>query len=110
MNMFCRNVGSALGVAVFGAVANATLAHRLANPPSDVAGRLPRAGDAERLVLDGALTGRVAAFVRSSLFDAAHHVFLGVVVAALLGAAVLWLIPRRTQPLDAPGPAPLGDG
>jgi EmrB/QacA subfamily drug resistance transporter len=100
-NMFCRNLGSALGVAVFGAVANATLARRFADPPAAVAGRLPDSSDAERLVLRGPNGGgAVAEFVRTALFDAAHHVFIGVVIAALAGVAVLWLMPRRTQPID----------
>ena len=98
--MFSRNLGSALGVAVFGAIANATLTHQFAHPPADVAGKLPPSGDAERLMLDGGLTGQVETFVRSALYDAAHHVFLGVFVAAVLGALVLWLVPRRVQPLD----------
>jgi hypothetical protein len=99
--MFCRNLGSALGVAVFGAVANASLAHRFADPPSNVAGRLPDSSDAERLVLSGPSGGgAVADFVRTALYDAAHHVFVGVVIAAAVGVAVLWLMPRRTQPID----------
>jgi EmrB/QacA subfamily drug resistance transporter len=101
-NMFSRNLGSALGVAVFGAIANATLAHRFAHPPAELAGRLPDSANAERLVLSGpSATGPVADFVRSALFHAAHNVFLGVVAAAVVGVLVLWLMPRRTQPLDA---------
>jgi EmrB/QacA subfamily drug resistance transporter len=99
-NLFCRNLGSAVGVAVFGAIANAALADRLADPPATVAGALPDSADAERLALDGRLTGPAEAFVRSALYDASHHVFLGVVVAAVMGALALWLVPRRTQPLD----------
>jgi EmrB/QacA subfamily drug resistance transporter len=98
--MFARNIGSALGVAVFGAIANATLAHRFADAPSAVAGRLPDSSDADSLVLEHP-TGAMGDFLRSALFDAAHHVFIGVVVAAVLGALVLWLMPRRTVPLDA---------
>lgn len=74
-NMFCRNLGSAVGVAVFGAVANATLRNR-------------------------------AHHSRSELFDAAHHVFLGVLVAAVAGVLVLWLMPRRTEPIDTGGSGP----
>jgi EmrB/QacA subfamily drug resistance transporter len=99
--MFARNLGSALGVAVFGAIANATLAHRFADAPSAIAGRLPDSSDADSLVLDQHPTGVMGAFLRSALFGAAHHVFLGVVIAAVLGALVLWLMPRRTVPLDA---------
>ena len=100
-NMFCRNLGSAVGVAVFGAIANATLSDRLSHPPADVAGSLPDGADAERLALDGRLTGAAEAFVRSALYEASHHVFLGVVAAAVVGALGVWLVPRRTQPLDA---------
>ena len=52
-NLFCRNLGSAVGVAVFGAIVNATLADQFAHPPGSVAGRLPERSEAERLVLDG---------------------------------------------------------
>jgi predicted MFS family arabinose efflux permease len=101
-NLFCRNLGSALGVAVFGAIANATLSHRFAQPPADLAGRLPDSADAERLVLGGhSGGGAVAEFVRSALYAAAHNVFLGVMAAAVVGSLVLWLMPRRTQPIDA---------
>jgi EmrB/QacA subfamily drug resistance transporter len=100
-NMFCRNLGSAVGVAVFGAVANATLAHRFAHPPAEVAGQLPSSKDAESLVLGGhARPGAATDFVRSALFDASHNVFLGVVAAAVVGSLVLWLMPRRTEPID----------
>ena len=102
-NMFARSIGSAVGVAVFGAVANATLAHRFAHPPAGLHGRLPDGADSAALVLKSharASHDAVAAFVRSSLFDAAHHVFVALVAAALLAVAALWLMPRRTQPLD----------
>ena len=105
-NMFARNLGSAVGVAVFGAVANATLARRFAAPPAEVAGRLPERADAERLLLGGGSGDQaVVAFVRSALFDAAHHVFVGVAVAAVVIVAALWLMPRRTERIDADEPA-----
>ena len=99
-NMFSRNLGSAVGVAVFGAVANATLVDRLSDPPAAVAGALPDSAGAERALLDGRLTGQAGAFVRTALFDATHNVFLGVVAAAVVGALVLWLVPRRTEPIE----------
>jgi hypothetical protein len=37
--------------------------------------------------------------VRSALYDASHHVFVGLVVVAVLGLAALLLMPRRTQQL-----------
>jgi hypothetical protein len=100
-NLFCRNLGSAVGVAVFGAIANHTLNDRLARPPADVAGQLPAAADAERQVLAGdSLSGPVEAFVRSALFDASHAVFLGVLAWAVILVGVLWLMPRTTEPIE----------
>jgi hypothetical protein len=97
-NMFCRSVGSAIGVAIFGAIANATLADRLAHPP---AGERPTGLDATSAVLEGTAEGPVVAFLRGALFDASHHVFVALVaVAALMFLAIL-LMPRRTAPLDA---------
>ena len=99
-NLFARNLGSAVGVAAFGAIANATLAHRFATAPADFPDQLRDSADAERLVVEGGdQSGPVADFVRSALFDASHNVFLGVVVAAVAGFAVLWLMPRRTEPV-----------
>ena len=71
-NLFARNLGSAIGVAIFGALAN-----------SSIDGREPTAG---------------------VLADAAHQVFVGVAVAAVVTLLVLWTMPRRTEALtfDAP--------
>jgi MFS family permease len=100
INMFSRSLGSAVGAAVFGAIANATLAARFDNPPAALAGRLPKSVDATSLVLTGnGRTGSpdVTAFVRGGLYDAAHGVFIALVVAAVLGVAALLLMPRRIE-------------
>jgi hypothetical protein len=41
----------------------------------------------------------VAAFVREALYAATHHVFVSLIVVAVLGTAVLFLMPRRTTEL-----------
>ena len=101
-NMFCRSIGSAVGVAVLGAIANATLAHRFAHPPAAAAAGLPKNVDATSLVLTS--SGRsphsaAADYVRAALFDATHHVFLGLVVVAIGMVGALLLMPRRAEPL-----------
>ena len=99
-NMFSRSLGSALGAAVFGAVANATLASRLAHAPRAVAGSLP--DDATSLVMSGhASRAHDAAteFVRAALYAASHAVFVGLVAVAVLAVVALMLMPRRTEPL-----------
>jgi MFS family permease len=99
-NLFSRSLGSAVGVAVLGAIANSTLSNRFSHPPAGVAA--PHSVDATSLVLTG--TGEsphspAADFVRSALFDASHHVFASLVVVAVLMVGALLLMPRRTEPL-----------
>jgi EmrB/QacA subfamily drug resistance transporter len=105
-NMFTRSIGSAVGVAVLGAIANSTLAHRLAHPPAALAGRLPRSVDTTSLVLGGTRPAdrHVAAYLRGALFDATHHIFWALVVVAAIGALCVLVMPRRTTELvfDAP--------
>lgn len=101
-NMFSRSLGSAVGVAVLGAVANATLAHRFANPPAGLGSTLPSDVDTTSLVLTSsgdAPQSAAADFVRSALFDATHHVFLGLVLVAVAMVGALLLMPRHADPL-----------
>jgi MFS family permease len=113
-NMFSRSLGSAVGAAVLGAVANATLANRFAHPPADLVGKLPASVDTTRLVLGGssAEPSAVAAFIRGALFDATHNVFLVLLAVAVAGWLVLSIMPRKVVPLvfddaaeSAPSPA-----
>ena len=100
--MFCRSIGSAGGAAVFGAISNGTLADRFAHPPGSVAGRLPNSVDATSLVLGAqgaAAQSPTAVFVRKALYDASHHVFLALVVVAVLSVGALLLMPRHTEQL-----------
>jgi EmrB/QacA subfamily drug resistance transporter len=96
-NMFSRSMGSALGAAAFGAIANATLAHRYAHPPAGLDGPLPQGVDETTRAL--AHPGPVADFARAALYDATHHVFLALAAAVVLMAAAVALIPRVTREL-----------
>jgi EmrB/QacA subfamily drug resistance transporter len=99
-NMFCRSMGSALGGAAFGAIANSTLAQRYDHPPSGLDGPLPRGVDETTRALSQ--TGPVADFARSALFAATHHVFLALTAAVILSTAAIALMPRRTALLEFP--------
>ncbi|MGW4059500.1 MDR family MFS transporter [Amycolatopsis sp. NPDC004747] len=99
-NLFSRSLGSAVGAAVFGAIANATLASRFASPPPGV-GPLPPSVDATSLVLGGGHADSAAAvFVRGALADATHYVFLGLLAVAVLSVGALLLMPRKTEQLE----------
>jgi len=71
-NMFGRSIGSAVGVALFGAIANATM-------------------------------GTGSRHTRVDLDRASHHVFLGVVVVAVLMAVAVLAMPG-TRPTGEPTP------
>jgi EmrB/QacA subfamily drug resistance transporter len=96
-NMFCRAMGSAVGAAIFGAIANTTLSSRFDHPPANVDGPLPRGVDGTTQALTH--PGPVADFVRGSLYAASHHVFIALAVTAALIAVALALMPRRTSEL-----------
>lgn len=103
-NMFFRSIGSAVGAAVFGAIANGVLTDRFRNPPSALVGTLPANADATGLVLGGDLNTEpdaVTAYIRDSLYQATHHVFLAMIVVAVLGVIAVALMPRRTTELPA---------
>jgi Na+/melibiose symporter-like transporter len=101
-NMFARSVGSAVGVAIFGAIANASLATRFAHPPAGTTGRLPKTADDAALVLDpnSGVSDSVRSFVRAALTTATHHVFVGVAILAVSMLAAVLLMPRTTTPLE----------
>ncbi|MGK3206048.1 MDR family MFS transporter [Amycolatopsis sp. MEPSY49] len=99
-NLFSRSLGSAVGAAVFGAIANATLASRFANPPAEVAGKLPPSVDATSLVLGSHSDSPVATFVRGALAEATHYVFVGLLVVAVVSVVALLLMPRKTEQLE----------
>ncbi|MDP9102371.1 MAG: MFS transporter [Actinomycetota bacterium] len=97
-NMFSRAMGSAIGAAVFGALANASLAHDFAHPSPAVAGRLPTSADSAALALSGR-HGAIADFVRGALATATHHVFVGLLAVTVLVTAAVALIPARASQL-----------
>jgi EmrB/QacA subfamily drug resistance transporter len=96
-NMFARAIGSALGAAAFGAVANATLAARFSDAPAALRGRLPNDVDGTASALQS--SGPVAEYARESLHAASHSVFVATALTAVLVAAAVALVPRRVEPL-----------
>jgi hypothetical protein len=93
-----------VGIAVFGAVANATLMDRLSRMPPglNLPSTLSAAGDTmlSRPELRDSAAG---AFVEKALYAAVHDVFVGLVIASAIGLAVALLIPRRIpRPREVP--------
>ncbi|MEU5656207.1 MFS transporter [Streptomyces sp. NPDC047737] len=98
--LFCRQVGQSLGAALFGAVANATLASRLADAPvTGLPGDLD--GMSHALEEPGGLTAEATDYLRRAVDTAVDHVFVGAGVAAGLALlVVVFVAPRRFPVLD----------
>ncbi|MBM7809085.1 EmrB/QacA subfamily drug resistance transporter [Geodermatophilus bullaregiensis] len=108
--MFARSIGSAVGAAVFGAIANTTLAGRFASPPPGLGGEVPTDVDGTTAALSQG--GAVAEYARESLHAASHGVFLATAVTAVVIAVAVAAMPRRAERLrfdDDPGTDAAGD-
>jgi hypothetical protein len=101
-NMFARSVGSAVGVAIFGAIANASLTRQFQHPPAGASGRLPQSADDASVVLDphSGVAPAVRDFVRAALSTATHHVFVGLAVLAVVMVLAVLVMPRRASQLE----------
>jgi hypothetical protein len=99
--MFMRSIGSAVGVAIFGSIANTTLAHRFQHPPAALRGKLPASVNAATISFSGGHhSPAVLAYTRDALYAATHWIFWGLIVAAVLGLAAQLALPRRAQQLE----------
>lgn len=112
-NMFARQLGQAVGAAIFGSIVNATLFAWLQQAPASIAGQVPANSNTITQVLGGngtgALTPAAATYVRDGLATAMHLVFIALVAIALATIVVLLLTPRQFDPLRFAGeddPAP----
>ncbi|WP_411106956.1 MFS transporter [Streptomyces sp. cmx-4-9] len=95
--LFCRQVGQSVGAALFGAVANATLAARLAHAP--MPGLPDRLDGVSKALDDSGLSPAAAGYLREAVAAAVDHVFLGATLAAVLALLVLLLMAPRTFPV-----------
>ena len=101
-NMFSRTIGSAVGIAIFGSMANSSLANWIAHAPSSMANTLPRSINVASKILGGGrvtLPSNVAAYLRTGLYHATHEVFIGVVVVGVITMIAVAAIPRHLAPL-----------
>ena len=114
-SMFTRMLGSAVGAAVFGSVANSTLASWFRQAPDALRGKLPSVNAASEALGTSAGRGQdaVAGYVRQGLDLASHRVFHALTAVAILGLAALAVAPRHFRTLDfddQPEPDPAGQG
>ncbi|WSK73639.1 MFS transporter [Streptomyces sp. NBC_01276] len=96
--LFCRTVGQSVGAALLGAVANATVAARLADSPAS--GSPERLDDVSRALAEpGSLTPAASDHLRSAVAAAVDHIFLGATAAGAAALLVLLLVAPRRFPV-----------
>ncbi len=91
---FGQMLGGTLSTAIFGSVFNSGLATWFRQAPGAVRSQLPSPDHAADLLKNGQ-SGPVADFVRTGLYLAVHHVFMGLVVAGVAGILVILIAPRH---------------
>jgi EmrB/QacA subfamily drug resistance transporter len=102
INYFARSIGSALGVAVFGAIANSRLDHLFGSAPARLGSHLPSSADDAAVVLDNGsrASDALRVFVRGALADSLHLVFISVACVAVLMLLAVVVMPAKEQPVD----------
>ncbi len=95
--MFSRFLGQSLGAAVFGAITNAVLLHRLNQTPPSLRGKVPQQVDGVSKMLEaGHPDPATADFLREMLHASTHAVFVGLLIASILTVIILaFVVPRR---------------
>lgn len=92
---FGQILGSTLSTAIFGSVFNATLVGWFAAAPKSLRGSLPNPSHAADIVHEvGRVAPAVIAYVRNGLYEAIHHVDLGLIGVGLFGLVVILFTPR----------------
>ena len=102
-NLFSRQLGQALGAAVYGSIANAVLLSKLNDAPSSLAGQLPKTlNDASDALTSNSANLSVAAesYLRDALYQATHQVFFTLFIISIVSLAVILMTPRRFERLQ----------
>ncbi|MET3986641.1 EmrB/QacA subfamily drug resistance transporter [Streptomyces sp. PvR034] len=96
--LFSRQVGQSVGAALLGAVANATIAARLADAP--MSGLPAHLDDVSKALAEpGALPAGAADYLRGAVATAVDHIYLGATGAAVAAVLVLLLLAPRRFPV-----------
>lgn len=101
--MFSRYLGQSIGTAVFGAVANSILAHRIGGSPPQIRAELPQdVNDVSgRLRESGGMSEIAHRYLLDSLHLSMHGVFWGVLISAGAVILVLFIVPRKVDIVES---------
>ena len=106
-NMFGRQMGQALGAAIFGTIANTTLVNWFGAAPRALRAQLPSSLNAANSDLGNGsrLDAAAQAYLQHGLFLATRNVFIGLAIGTVLGLLVVAITPRVFRPVGLPAEA-----
>ncbi|MGH3471395.1 MAG: MDR family MFS transporter [Nocardioidaceae bacterium] len=94
--IFSRFLGQSIGAAVFGAITNTVLLHRIENAPAGLKQQIPGSVDGMSRALEGHHASAGAeAYMRAALQASTHAVFLGLLLASIAALLLLGIVPRH---------------
>lgn len=94
--LFGRNLGQSLGAAIFGAVFNGSFSYRLTK--ADI--QLPKSdGNMLKILQTPGLPSSTKTFLQQALDTAFNHVYIGMLVFAILTFLLVFLVPGKLEPL-----------
>jgi EmrB/QacA subfamily drug resistance transporter len=94
--IFSRFLGQSIGAAVFGAITNSVLLHRLESAPADLRSGLPKTVDGISRILTGDHPSADVDYLRAAVHASTHGVFVGLLIAAILTVVLLVVLVPRT--------------
>ena len=94
-NMFSRYFGQTLGAAIFAAIFNAGLSHKLDHAPALLQSQLPEVNQVIEVLQSHGAVSEVSLYLREAFFSATHYVYLGMTVAGLITLFILLRTPAH---------------
>lgn len=94
-NMFSRYFGQSIGAAVFGAIFNSVLTNQLHDAPANIQPILPEVNKVIETLQSHKSPASITLYLRESFFAATHHVYVGMIIVALITLGILLLTPAR---------------
>lgn len=94
-NMFSRYFGQSIGAAVYAAIFNAVISDKIENAPVPLRRELPGVNKVVEVLQSHQSVSEVSLYLREAFFDAAHNVYIGLVVTGCITLVVLLLTPAK---------------
>ncbi|MEO9003772.1 MAG: hypothetical protein ABI288_03500, partial [Ginsengibacter sp.] len=98
--MFSRYFGQTLGAAIFAAIFNSVLLSSLHKAPAAIRPNLPQVNEVIGTLQSGHASSQIQLFLRQTFHSATHHVYLGLLVVAVITLIIILFTPAKFPVLE----------